>query len=184
MYITTGKRVLALDADTGKVVWEYTLTGQGNPSARGVAYWPGDAANPARIIFTAGRRMIALSAGTGKIDPGFGKEGEVDMVVPYNSPPTVYRDKLFVGANVGEQPAKGPAGNTRAYSARTGEKLWEFQSVPKAGEKGNETWPPDAWQDRQGSTTGVSTSLWMKRVAFFIRPSQPGERLLRRRSRG
>ena len=151
MYITAGKRVLALDADTGKVLWQYDQTGQGNPSSRGVTYWAGDGTNPARIVFTAGRRMIALNAGTGKIDPGFGKEGEVDLVVPYNSPPTLYKDKLIVGANVGEQPAKGPSGNTRAYSVKTGEKLWEFQSVPKAGQVGNNTWPADTFEGRQGA---------------------------------
>ena len=61
MYITAGNRVLALDPDTGKEIWKYEVTG-GNPSARGVTYWPGDANNPARIIFTAGRRMIGLNA--------------------------------------------------------------------------------------------------------------------------
>ena len=88
--------------------WKYEVTG-GNPSSRGVTYWPGDKENPPRIIFTAGRRMIGLNARTGQIDPGFGKEGTVDLVVPYNSPPTIYKNTLFVGANVGEQPATGPA---------------------------------------------------------------------------
>ena len=133
MYITAGNRVLALDPDTGKEIWKYEVTG-GNPSARGVTYWPGDTDNPPRIIFTAGRRMIGLNARTGKIDPGFGKEGEVDLVVPYNSPPTIYKNTLFLGANVGEQPATGAPGDTRAYDARTGAKKWEFHSVPRPGE--------------------------------------------------
>jgi quinoprotein glucose dehydrogenase len=150
MYITAGNRVLALDPDTGNETWSYAVTG-GNPSARGVTYWPGDKDNPPRIIVTAGRRMIGLNAQTGKVDPGFGKEGEVDLVVPYNSPPTIYKNTLFVGANVPEQPATGQPGNTRAYDARTGKKMWEFQSVPKAGEKGNETWPADGWKDRTGA---------------------------------
>src|SRR3954467_11216951 len=42
MYITAGNRVLALDPDTGQEIWKYVVTG-GNPSARGVTYWPGDA---------------------------------------------------------------------------------------------------------------------------------------------
>ncbi|MEP7352928.1 MAG: PQQ-binding-like beta-propeller repeat protein [Acidobacteriota bacterium] len=145
MYISVGNRVIALDPDTGRELWRHEVVGRGNPSARGVAYWPGDGTNPARIIYTQGSSMVALVAGTGKIDPGFGKEGVVDLVVPYNSPPTVYKDKLLVGANVGEQqPKNGPgqAGNTRAYSAKTGAKLWEFQSIPKAGQPNAESWPP------------------------------------------
>ena len=77
--------------------------------------------------------MIALNAGTGKIDPGFGNEGTVEMTVPYNSAPVVYKNLLFVGANTPEAPATGPAGDTRAYDARTGKKLWDFHSVPAAG---------------------------------------------------
>ncbi len=80
LYITASARVVALDGTTGKQVWSYTVTGA-RPSTRGVAYWPGDKQNPPRISFTAGRNLIALNATTGKIDPGFGKEGVVDMVV-------------------------------------------------------------------------------------------------------
>jgi len=149
MYITAGNRVLALDPDTGKEIWKYEVTG-GNPSARGVTYWPGDKENPPRIIFTAGRRMIGLNARTGKMDPGFGKEGEVDITVPYNSPPTIYKNTLFLGANVGEQPATGAPGDTRAYDARTGVKKWEFHSVPHPGELGHESWTGEEWKDRTG----------------------------------
>ena len=46
MYITAGNRVVALDADTGRELWRHEVTGQGNPSQRGVAFWPGDGTNP------------------------------------------------------------------------------------------------------------------------------------------
>lgn len=149
MYLPSGKRVVALEPETGKEIWSYELT-SGAPSARGVAYWPGDRTNPPRIIFTAGKRMLALNARTGKLDPGFGKEGEVDLVVPYNSPPTVFKNLVFVGANVPEQPATGLPGDTRAYDARTGAPVWNFHSVPRPGEPGHDTWPDDAWKDRTG----------------------------------
>jgi quinoprotein glucose dehydrogenase len=158
MYLTAGNRLLALDADTGKEIWKYEVTGQGNPSTRGVTYWPGDGQNPARIVYTQGARMVALNAGTGKIDPGFGKEGVVDLVVPYNSPPTVYKNTLLVGANVPEQPAKGAAGNTRAYSAKTGEKLWEFTSIAQKGTPGGDTWPDGAAEGRTGAN---NWGFWM-----------------------
>ncbi|HJT87977.1 MAG TPA: PQQ-binding-like beta-propeller repeat protein, partial [Bryobacteraceae bacterium] len=89
-------------------------------------------------------------AKTGKVDPGFGKEGEVDLVIPYNSAPTVYRNLLFVGANVGEIQVANAPGDTRAYDARTGAKLWTFHSVPRPGETGHESWLTDGWKDRTG----------------------------------
>ena len=149
MYLPSGKRVVALEPETGKEIWSYELA-EGRPSARGVSYWPGDRTNPPRVIFTAGKRMLALNAKTGKVDPGFGKEGEVDLVVPYNSPPTIFKNLVFVGANVPEQPATGQPGDTRAYDARTGAAVWDFHSVPRPGELGHDTWPQDGWKDRTG----------------------------------
>lgn len=150
MYVPLAKSVVALQPETGKELWRFDVAGGGVPSRRNVAYWPGDKNNPARLVLSTGRNLVALNATTGKIDPGFGKEGTVDMVVPYLSAPTVYKNVLIVGANVGEAPATGQPGNTRAYDARTGEKLWEFHTVPQPGEPGAETWEGASGKDRQG----------------------------------
>lgn len=157
MYISAQTRVVALDPEAGKEIWRYEVAGA-SASPRGVAYWPGDKQNPARILFTAGRSLIALNAATGKLDPGFAKEGILDMVVPYNGVPTIFRNTVMVGATTGEK-EDGPPGNTRAYDARTGAKLWEFQSIPGPGQAGHETWleTPDgklSWKDRSG------TNIW------------------------
>ena len=42
---------------------------------------------------------------------------------------------------------QGEPGDTRAFDARTGVKLWEFHTVPRPGEAGHETWG-DGWKDR------------------------------------
>ncbi len=148
MYLPAGRRVLALDASNGSEIWSYALP-SGVASQRGVAYWPGDKQNPPRILFTSGAKLIALNAKTGKLDPGFGNEGVVDMVVPYSGVPTIYKNVAMIGATVGEVPV-GPSGDTRAYDARTGAKLWEFHSVPRPGEIGHETWLNDGWKGRSG----------------------------------
>ncbi len=152
MYLTASARVVALEAATGKEEWSYTVT-NGRPSTRGVAYWPGDKQNPPRVIFTAGRNLVALNASTGKIDPGFGKEGVVDMVVGYSGVPTVFRNLVMVGTSVLEVPV-GPPGDTRAYDARTGAKLWDFHTVPGLGEVGHQTWLNEGWKGRSG------TNVW------------------------
>jgi glucose dehydrogenase len=148
MYLPAANRVVALNADSGKEIWEYVVAG-GAPSRRGVAYWPGDGTHPPHMVFTAGRSLIALNANTGQLDPGFGKEGEVDMVVPYNSVPLIYKDVIVVGANTPAGPI-GVPGNARAYDARTGAKLWEFSSVAQPGQPGHDTWEGDSWKDRSG----------------------------------
>jgi glucose dehydrogenase len=151
MYISTQTRVVALNPENGTEIWSYDVAG-GQASPRGVAYWPGDRQNPARVMFTAGRDLIALNAGTGKLDPGFAKEGILDMVVPYNGVPTIFKNLVLVGASTGER-ENGPPGNSRAYDARTGVKLWEFESIPGPGQVGHESWLSDGWKDRSGVNT-------------------------------
>jgi glucose dehydrogenase len=148
LYMPAGNRIVALEADSGKEVWHYTLK-QGQATNRGVAYWAGDAQNPPRVLFTAGTKLFALNANTGNLDPGFGNEGEVELKVPYSGVPTVFQNAVMLGATLGEVPM-GPPGDTRAFDARTGKPMWEFHSVPQPGEVGHETWLNDGWKGRSG----------------------------------
>src|SRR5262249_3117299 len=139
MYLPAGGRVLALDAETGKLIWEYKLP-TGSTAARGVAFWPGDGTTPPRILFVAGKRLMAINALTGEAPTAFGEDGSVDIKVGWNGVPLIYRNVVMLGATVGEISQGGDPGDSRAYDARTGAKLWEFHSVPHAGEPGHETW--------------------------------------------
>jgi quinoprotein glucose dehydrogenase len=149
MYVPAANRVVALEAETGKEIWQSLVAG-GAPSRRGVAYWAGDAASAPRIFFMAGRRLIALDAKSGAIVAGFGTNGEVDIGVPYNSVPGVFRNVVVVGANT-PPGTIGGIGNARAYDARTGAKLWEFSSVAQPGTIGNDTWKGESWKGRLGA---------------------------------
>jgi quinoprotein glucose dehydrogenase len=148
MYLPAAARVVALEPETGKEIWQHPIAGAA-PSRRGVAYWPGDGGIAPRIFVAAGRRLIALDAATGATASRFGAGGEVDLVVPYNSVPLVYKNILVVGANT-PPGAIGGLGNPRAFDARTGAKLWEFSAVPQPGAVGHDTWEGDSWKDRLG----------------------------------
>jgi quinoprotein glucose dehydrogenase len=176
MYVPSRDRVVALDADTGAEVWAYVLPappapaapaapagaaappgpgGPGGPptvSTRGVSYWPGEGDLAPRVLFMSRASLIAVDAATGALAAGFGSNGVVDVGVPYGGTPTIYRNVAIIGAASGEVP-QGPAGNPRGFDVRTGAKLWEFQTVPRAGEPFNDTWG-DGWQSRGG------TNMW------------------------
>ena len=149
MYFPGRDRVEALDADTGKEIWQAPVTGAA-PSRRGVAYWPGDGGTPPRIVVMAGRRLISLDAKTGATVQAFGQNGEIDIGVPYNSVPGIFRNVIVVGANT-PPGAIGGIGNARAFDARTGARLWEFSSVPQPGAVGHDTWDGDSWRGRLGA---------------------------------
>ncbi len=169
MYLPSRDRVVALDGDSGALVWEYVLPappppaagaapppgpGGGGPTAstRGVSYWPGDGTAPPRILFMSRANLIALDAATGTPAAGFGTDGAVDVGTAYGGTPTIFENVAIIGAASGEVP-QGPAGNPRAFDVRTGAKLWEFQTVPRAGEPFNETWG-NGWENRGG------TNMW------------------------
>ena len=105
-----------------------------------------------RILFMSRANLIALDAATGTPAAGFGTNGAVDVGVPYGGTPTIFENVAIIGAASGEVP-QGPAGNPRAFDVRTGAKLWEFQTVPRAGEPFNETWG-NGWEGRGG------TNMW------------------------
>jgi quinoprotein glucose dehydrogenase len=122
LYATAADRVVALSAVTGAEIWRFALP-QGEPSQRGLAFWPGDATAAARIYFTAGRTLLALDAATGQRVPAFGTDGELRLPAAYNGAPTRYGDLLIVGSN-------GPPGGVRAYDARSGDERWSFAGTP------------------------------------------------------
>ena len=159
MYLPSRDRVVAIDAGSGTEIWSWTLPpeteggGAGNAlSTRGVAYWPGNDSEAARIVVMARSRMFALSAQSGEAIASFGNNGELDVGVPYGGVPSIAGNVAVIGAAVNEVP-QGPPGNPRAFDVVTGEKLWEFQTVPLPGQPYNETWG-DGWEDRSG------TNMW------------------------
>ena len=79
-------------------------------------------------------------------------------------------DKLHfveIGAQTAEMPY-GPSGDSRAYDARTGKKLWQFHTIPQPGETGAETWPNDSWRYLGGANSWAGVSLDSARGVVYV----------------
>jgi quinoprotein glucose dehydrogenase len=169
MYVVTPySRVVALDAATGHEQWVFQIPDGDQASVRGANYWSGgEGAGPAIIFGTRRGRMYSISAATGRLNTDFGDHGMVDLKTPevmttgkdksyiLPTPPLIYKNLVITGSGPGEGPGGlnggvGPAGDTRAWDARTGKLVWTFHSVPRPGEVGHETWAADSWKDRSG----------------------------------
>jgi quinoprotein glucose dehydrogenase len=151
LYLPIGNAVIALDGASGREIWRHQVKGL---ARRAVSYWPGDKGHAPRIFYSNGGNIVALDAATGQPVASFGKAGSLTLDVPYNGPPTIYRNVLIVGANTAEMQV-GQSGNSRAFDAVTGAKLWEFNTVPQPGEVGHETWLDDGWKGRSGTNVWV-----------------------------
>jgi len=163
MYVTAPDGLYALEPETGELLWKY----EASPMAlRGLAFWKGTGGLHSRVFAGHGQFLLGLDVTTGKPAPGFGNEGRVDLKqgvlgdlqdarYALESPPAVFGDVVITGCSNGEgSPTKGAYGDIRGWDAKTGKLLWTFHTVPRPGEEGSETWPPDAWKNRSG------TNVW------------------------
>ncbi|MDH3207168.1 MAG: PQQ-binding-like beta-propeller repeat protein [Gemmatimonadota bacterium] len=101
---------------------------------------------------------------------GFPETGSVDMLAtlghPYDvetgidprigqittsSAPLLVNGVIIVGNSAqpgggGQTRIENVPGDVQAFDARTGEHLWTFHTIPRAGEFGNDSWENDAWR--------------------------------------
>jgi quinoprotein glucose dehydrogenase len=120
--------------------------------------------------------LVALDAKTGLQVTGFGKNGVIDMAenfrwnerpglregrVANTSPPAIVGNVLVAsismhtgstpnlpGASINEKWPMNIPGDVVAYDTKTGKMLWRFNTIPRQGEEGAETWltaDPKVW---------------------------------------
>jgi quinoprotein glucose dehydrogenase len=175
LYTTGGTRraVVALDAATGELKWMHAehegaraAAAPRQLSGRGVAYWT-DGRDERILYVTTGYRLVALDARTGARIPSFGDDGVVDLKVGavfgreqqidlvngeigVHSTPAITRDGVvMVGSAFLEGGTPKTHNNTkglvRGFDVRTGRRLWTFNTIPRPGEFGNDTWEKESW---------------------------------------
>ena len=129
MFVTTSfSHVYALDAKTGAQLWHYNhkmgpvTTFCCGPNNRGVQVL-GDLV----YLATLDAKLIALNAKTGDV---VWKTDIADPELGYSETmaPTVVKDKVLIGTNGGEY---GIRGFVRAYDAKTGKQIWNFNTIPE-----------------------------------------------------
>ena len=189
MYITTAYlRVVAVDAETGRELWQFDPLAA-HPFAhrptsggvnRGCAYWSdGQAGGARRIIHgTSDGRLFSLDAHTGKLDARFGEKGVRnlrDELAPHvaaldygpTSAPSIWNDTIFVGVSCGEGPGITAPGDIRAFDVRSGKQVWRFRTAPAPGEVGSDTWEGESWKDRGAVNAWGGLSIDEKRGLVF-----------------
>jgi PQQ-dependent dehydrogenase (methanol/ethanol family) len=129
MYVTTSfSEVYALNAQTGEQLWHFKpqlgpiTTYCCGPNNRGVAVFEDKV-----YLATLDSKLVALDAKTGS------KVWQTDIADPelgYSETmaPTVVKGKVLIGTNGGEY---GVRGFVRAYNAKDGKLLWNFDTIPE-----------------------------------------------------
>lgn len=188
IYATAGtsRSVVALDGKTGQLKWVYSLE-EGERatrwaprqlSGRGLSYWTDGKGDDRVIYVTTGYRLIELNAHTGQPVQSFGTKGILDLKVGVmignkqidlekgeiglHSTPTVVNDTVIVGSSMfeglGYRYSINAKGLVRAFNVRTGKQLWRFDTIPKKGEFGYDTWENGSaeWTGNVGVWTQIT----------------------------
>ena len=150
MYVTGPHQVYALDALTGRVIWEYSRPRtQGLVSDASLGTNRGVAILGDKIFRTTDNaHLIALNRTTGKL---VWEQVMPEEAQKYGSTmaPLVVKDLVIAGVSGGDW---GIRGFIAAYKADTGERVWRFWTVPAKGEPGIETWKGEEPKVGGGST--------------------------------
>jgi glucose dehydrogenase len=196
IYATGGTRrsVVALDAKSGELIWVHSeregaraVNAPRQLSGRGLSYWTDGKGDDRVLYVTTGFRLVALNAKTGARVPTFGKDGVVDMKIGalvgkgeqidletgeigLHSTPTVAKDTVIVGSSFREGLTVKTHNNTkgliRAWDVRTGKLLWTFNTIPRPGEFGNDTWEKESWAIN--GNTGVWSQITVDEEAGLV----------------
>ena len=172
---------VALDAATGKELWVHK--GVQNFNGRGVNYWESKDGKDRRLIFSTNNILQAIDAQTGQAIQSFGVDGRVDLRVGLDRDPAtvnqqsripgrVFEDLIILGSATNQEYASAP-GDIRAFNVRTGALVWTFHTVPRPGEFGYDTWPPDAWKTVGGANNWAEQSIDEKRGIVYIPTGSP-----------
>lgn len=162
---TQTRKVIALNAATGAELWRWDPAkdgrAMGSGRQRGLVFWE-DAGSGERRLFTGvGGFLFALDAKSGELVRSFGKNGAVPLGSGLNTPGVIYKDSLILGG-------VGGKGAVRALDVRTGKERWIFHLIPRPGEVGHDTWPPDAWKTATGLMPWCGQSLDEERGIVYV----------------
>lgn len=181
---TPSLEVIALDAATGRLLWKFSpgtgASGSGDlgfaQPSRGLSWWTDG--RESRLFAGVVNILYCLDPQTGQPISGFGENGHIDLrkglrepwekqSIALTSPAVVYKDMIIAG---GREPETHPAppGDIRAFDIHTGALRWIFHTIPRPGEPGSETWPPDAWKTAGAANNWAGMSLDEQHGILFV----------------
>ncbi len=178
---TPTQKVVALDAATGALKWKFDAgVAGGKQPARGIAYWTDG--KEERLFAGVMNFLYCLDPETGKPILSFGETGRIDLrkgldrglggdfekqSIVLTTPGVIYKDLIIVG---GRNPETHPAppGDVRAFDVHTGAMRWSFHTIPRPGEPGYETWPPEAWKTAGAANNWAGMALDVKLGIVYV----------------
>ena len=181
-------KLFALNARTGKLLWEFDPYKVEDNSVKGVGYFSMNVCRGityykdkkgGRIFYAAGSNLFSIDTQSGKPIESFAQEGKLDLhrdlerdvsnlYVAMTSPGIIFQDMIIIGTRVSEGAQAAP-GYIRAYNVHTGTLKWIFHTIPQPGEDGYNTWEdPNAWMFIGGANAWSGFSMDEENGIIFV----------------
>ena len=154
---TAGGAVVAVNGKTGEEIWRFQASG--TVAHRGLTYWGGDEDNDPALFLNAGDTLHALDPSNGQ--PYLGLAGSGKIAAPhFKVAPLIWKGKVIIA---------GYDRDVLAYDLKSGERVWEFHTLPRPGEYGFETWS----NVEQGANAWGGIALDEQREIVFVTTGSP-----------
>lgn len=199
----TRRAAFALDAETGELMWLHSMEeglraglAPRQLSGRGLSYWSDGNGDDRVFYVTTGYMLVSLNAKTGKPIKSFGSDGngildlkigvvkgneeQIDLIggeIGLHATPTVAGDLVIVGSSMKSAMTMDDHNNTkglvRAFDARTGELVWQFDPIPRPGQFGNDTWLDNSWENNGNTGVWTQITVDMENELVFLGVESP-----------
>jgi alcohol dehydrogenase (cytochrome c) len=167
MYVSTSGATVALDAATCHQRWRYDWKPKDKalwPNNRGVAIKDGYV-----VRGTADGYLLALDAADGKL-LWARHVAQPDSGETITMPPLIYQDLVLIGPAGSENNIKGWIG---AFRLADGAPVWRFNTVPRPGEPGADTWMRVPGIPAGGGAVWTPLSLDVARGELYVGVTNP-----------
>ena len=114
------KKIITLDAKTGKFIWELNLNDYA--PRRGMVYLEGIDDQPSKLFFPSYKRLVAINASNGKYIKTIGNNGIVKLKKPSITAPVIFENNLIITTS---EPS------LEVYNLSNGKLLWKFILMEK-----------------------------------------------------
>lgn len=166
MYFTVPDKVWAIDARTGREIWNYTWTSKGgiHLGNRGVGIYEN------WLYFeTPDCHLVSLNINDGK-ERWSKQVCDLDQMYYASVAPVVIKNHVIVGVSGDDLDIPG---YLESRDPETGDLQWRWMTVPKPGEPGSETWPNAEAMEHGGGMTWVPSTYDPELNMLFLGTGNP-----------
>ena len=96
------------------------------------------------------------------------------MFISATTPGIIFNNLLILGSRVLDTAnQKTIPGDIRAFNVLTGDIVWTFNTIPRLGETGYDSWPKDSWKNEYLTVNSWEDLHLIRKMVLFFGTGSP-----------